>query len=169
MATMPSPDGFGRPGPAWPETAIGLGLLAVAGTVLWQTLQIPVSPLYAKVGPTVFPYLTVAGLAICAGFLILEGLRGGWQPEEEKEIALDWRAVAFVVAGLVANVVLIAPLGFTAASTVLFTLVAYGFGSRKPLRDALIGFAVAIVAYLGFARLLGVNIGAGLVEGLFGG
>ena len=61
------------------------------------------------------------------------------------------------------------PLGFTAASTVLFTLVAYGFGSRKPLRDALLGFAVAIVAYLGFARLLGVNIGAGLVEGLFGG
>ena len=61
------------------------------------------------------------------------------------------------------------PLGFTAASTVLFMLVAYGFGSRKPLRDAAIGFAVAIVAYLGFARLLGVNIGAGLVEGLFGG
>ena len=159
MAAMPSRNGTGRPGPAWPETAIGLGLLGVAGTVLWQTLQIPVSPLYAKVGPTVFPYLTVAGLAICAGFLILEGLRGGWQSEEEKEIALDWRALAFVVAGLVANVALIVPLGFTAASTVLFTLVAYGFGSRKPLRDAL----------LGFARLLGVNIGAGLVEGLFGG
>ena len=83
--------------------------------------------------------------------LIVEGLRGGWQPEEEKEIALDWRSLAFVVAGLVANVALIVPLGFTAASTVLFTLVAYGFGSRKPLRDAPLGFALALVAYLGFA------------------
>lgn len=168
MAARPL-EAAGRTGLAWPETAIGLGLLGVAATVLWQTLQIPVSPLYAKVGPRVFPYLTAAGLAVCAGFLIAAGIRGGWQPEEEGEIALDWRALAFVVAGLAANVALIVPLGFTAASTVLFTLVAYGFGSRKPLRDALLGFAVALVAYLGFARLLGVNIGAGLVEGLFGG
>ena len=156
-------------GPAWPETAIGLGLLALAAVALWQTLSIPVSPLYAKVGPRVFPYLAVAGLALCAGFLIAGGLRGGWQPEEEREIALDKRALAFVAAGLIANVLLIGPLGFTASSTVLFTLVCHGFGSRRPARDALLGFSVALVAYLGFARLLGVNIGAGLIEGWVGG
>jgi putative tricarboxylic transport membrane protein len=99
----------------------------------------------------------------------VQAARGGWQPAEEKEVALDWRALLFVVAGLVANVALIVPLGFTGASTILFVLVAYGFGSRKPLRDAAIGFAVALVAYFGFAKLLGVNIGAGLIEGLLGG
>lgn len=157
-----------RPSLAWPETTIGLGLLAFAGLVLWQTSVIPVSPMYAKVGPTVFPYITAGGLALLAAMMILQGLRGGWQPDDEKEVPVDWRSTLIVVAGLVANVALIGPLGFTAASTVLFTLVAYGFGSRRPLRDAAIGFVFAMISFFGFAKALGVNIGAGFFERLLG-
>ena len=152
------------PRQAMPEFLIGLGLLAVAAAVLWQTGAIPVSPMYSKVGPTVFPYLTAGGLALLAVLLFVEALRGGWQPEDEKEVAVDWRSVAFVAAGLVANVALIKPLGFTAASTVLFVLVAHGFGSRQPLRNALIGLVLSLAAYFGFAKALGVNIGAGSIE-----
>jgi putative tricarboxylic transport membrane protein len=154
---------------AMPELLIGLGLLLFAGVALWQTLAIPVSPMYAKVGPTVFPYITVAGLGVLAVLLIAQALRGGWQPEEEKEVAVDWRAFAFVVAGLVANAALIAPLGFTLASTIMFVLITHGFGSRRPVRDAIIGLLLALVAYFGFAKLLGVDIGAGIVEKLLGG
>jgi putative tricarboxylic transport membrane protein len=159
----------GQVSPAWPEVAIGVGLLAFAAIVLYQIYQIPVSPLYAKVGPRVLPFMTAGGLAILALLLILAGLRGGWQPEEEKAIPPDWRAIGFVVAGLILNVLLIGPLGFTAASTILFVLVAYGFGSRQVLRNAALGFAVSLAAYFGFARALGVNIGAGIVERLLGG
>ena len=67
-------------------------------------------------------------------------------------------------AGLIANVLLIQPLGFTAASVVMFVLVCFGFGSRHPLRDVLIALVLALAAYFGFARALGVNIGAGLIE-----
>ena len=154
---------------AMPEFLIGLGLLGFAGVALWQTLSIPVSPMYAKVGPTIFPYITVAGLALLAIFLIVQALRGGWQPDEEKEVALDWRAFGFVVVGLVANAVLIHPLGFTAASTIMFVLITHGFGSKQPLRDAAIGFLLALASYFGFAKALGVNIGAGLIENLLGG
>jgi putative tricarboxylic transport membrane protein len=153
---------------AWPETFIGVGLLAFAALVLWQTGNMAVSPLYSKVGPRVFPYLTAFGLAVMALMMIVAGLRGGWQPDDEAEVPVEWRSVLIVLAGLVANVLLIVPLGFTAASTVLFTLVAYGFGSRRPLRDAGIGFAVAVVSYFGFAKALGVNIGAGFFERLLG-
>ena len=149
-----------------PEFLIGLGLLACAAVVLWQTLSIPVSPLYSKVGPTVFPYMTTAGLAVLAVLLMVAAVRGGWQPDEEKETPTDWKALAFVAAGLIANVLLIQPLGFTAASVVMFVLVCFGFGSRHPLRDALIALVLALAAYFGFARALGVNIGAGLVENL---
>lgn len=151
------------------EALIGLGLLLFAGLVLWQTLTIPVSPMYAQVGPRVFPYITTTGLAVFAILLLVQAARGGWQPDDEKEVALDWRAVAFVTAGLVANVALIGPLGFSAASTVMFVLVAYGFGSRRPLRDAGIGLVLALAAYFGFAKALGVNIGAGVIENLLGG
>ena len=149
---------------AMPELSIGIGLLACAAAVAWQTLAIPVSPLYSKVGPTVFPYLTMAGMGILSVLLIVAAWRGGWQPEEEKETPTDWKAMAFVAIGLIANLVLIQPLGFTAASVIMFVLICYGFGSRHTLRDALTGLVLALAAYFGFARALGVNIGAGFIE-----
>jgi hypothetical protein len=161
----------GQPAPkriAVPELIIGLGVVGLALLALWQTLSIPVSPMYAKVGPTAFPYLTVTGLALLGVLLVVAAVRGGWQAEEEKETPIDRKGVAFVVAGLLANLVLIQPLGFTAASVIMFVLVCYGFGSRRPLRDAGIGLVLALVAYFGFAKLLGVNIGAGVVERLLG-
>ena len=75
-------------------------------------------------------------------------------------------ALLWVAAGLVLNVLLIVPAGFTLASIILFVCVARGFGSRAILRDACIGAAFALTAYLGFAKTLGINIGSGLVEGV---
>jgi len=149
---------------AIPELLIGIGFLACAGAVLWQTLKIPVSPLYSKVGPTVFPYITTGGMVVLALLLIKAAVEGGWQPEEEKEVATDWKSMGFVVAGLIANLVLIQPLGFTFASAVMFVLVCYGFGSRRPIRDALTGLVLALAAYFGFAKALGVDIGGGMIE-----
>ena len=156
-------------GPAWPETLIGLGLLGVAAVVWWQTGEIRTSPMYAKVGPRIFPYLTAIALGVLAVAMVVAGLRGGWQTEEERDVPVDWRAVFFVGAGLLANVLLIVPAGFTLASVVMFVLVAHGFGSRQPLRDGAIALAFALAAYFGFAKALGVNIGAGIIEKLLGG
>ncbi|MBN8920045.1 MAG: tripartite tricarboxylate transporter TctB family protein, partial [Rhizobiales bacterium] len=115
---------------AWPEIGIGIGMLAFAGAVLWQVYEIPSSPLYAKVGPSIFPFFTAGALAVMGLLVLFEALRGGWQLEEEKEVPVDWKALLFVVAGLVANVALIDYFGFTVSSTVLFVLVAHAFGSR---------------------------------------
>ena len=153
---------------AWPEALIGIALLVFAILVFWSTTQIPVSPLYSKIGPTVFPYITAGGLALFAVILIYQAAQGGWQPDEEKEVGIDWRALGFVSAGLLLNVALIVPLGFILASTGMFVLVAYGFGDRQVVRNAAIGFAIALFAYFGFAKFLGVNIGAGWLEQLLG-
>ena len=153
-----------RAGPAPAETLIGLGLLALAGVVLWQSAAIPTAAIYAKVGPRIFPYLAGGALAVIGAILAVQGLRGGWQPDEEREVALGWRALGLVAAGLLANVLLIVPAGFTASSVVMFVLVARGFGSDRPGRDAAMALVFALVAYFGFARALGVNIGAGPPE-----
>lgn len=153
---------------AVPELLIGTGLLACAAATLWQAATIPVSPMYAKVGPTAFPYAAGVGLAIVALLLVMRAIRGGWQADEEKEVPIDRGALLLVSAGLLANVVLIRPLGFTAASTILFVLVCRGFGSKRILRDLLTGLTLSLVAFFGFAQLLGVNIGAGIIESLLG-
>jgi hypothetical protein len=146
------------------ELLIALAVLAFGGLVYWQTLAIPVSPLYARVGPTVIPTLAALGLLGMGAALLIAALRGGWQAQEERETPVDGVALGWVAAGLVANLVLIGPAGFTLASVVMFTLIARGFGSRRPARDAALGSVFALTAYFGFARALGINIGAGPFE-----
>jgi putative tricarboxylic transport membrane protein len=143
---------------------VALGVLALGAVVLWQTWAIPVSPIYAKVGPTVAPLIAAFGLLAMGAALALSALRGGWQPRDEREASPDRMALGWVTGGLALNVLTIGPLGFTIASILLFTCVARGFGSTRPLRDASIGAVVALLAYLGFAKTLNINIGAGLVE-----
>ena len=150
--------------PAIGETIIGAGVLVLAIVIFWQTMTIPVSPIYAKVGPTVFPMITALGLALLGVLLLFAALTGGWRTEEEKNVTPDRPALLWISAGLVLNVLLISNAGFTIASVILFVCVARGFGSKAIMRDAAIGAAFALVAYFGFAETLGINIGAGIVE-----
>jgi putative tricarboxylic transport membrane protein len=159
-----SEGGASRFRPALGETIIAVGTIVLAVVVFWDTTRIPVSPIYAKVGPTVVPYISALGLGLLGVLLLYSALTGGWQPEEEKEIIPDRAALAWVVAGLALNVLLITYAGFTIASVVLFVCVARGFGSKAILRDAAIGAAFALIAYFGFAQTLGINIGAGFLE-----
>ncbi|MBO0764373.1 MAG: tripartite tricarboxylate transporter TctB family protein [Hyphomicrobiaceae bacterium] len=151
-------------GPAWGDTGVGLAVLVLAGVVGSQTLLIPHNSLYAQVGPTLIPWLAAALLAVLGALLTWRGLRGGWEHEEHG--VLDAWGLCWLLTGLVLNLALIGTAGFIIASTALFVATATAFGSRSTLRDAGIGFALALIAYVGFDRLLGYKIGPGLIEGL---
>lgn len=149
-----------------PEFLLALGIVALGCLAFYETAQIPVSPMYAKVGPTVMAYASSALLLGLGLALAFEAWRGRWtRPPEEADVRLDLRAIAWLLLGLMLNIGLIGPLGFVPASTLLFVCTSLAFGSRRPLRDAAIGLIFAAIAYFGFARLLGINIGAGLLEG----
>lgn len=154
-----------RQQPAWDDVAIGLGVTFLAVIVGWQTTVIPDNAIYATVGPKVIPWLATALLGGMGLALTVAGLRGGWEHEDAGET--DYRALGMLVLALVLNIVLIDRAGFIIASTVLFALIARAFGSRQILRDAAIGFTLALVAYVGFDRVLGYKIGSGLIERLF--
>lgn len=151
-------------GPAWGDTIVGGAILVLAAVVAWQTTLIPTNAIYAQVGPKVIPWIATAMLAGLGALLTLQGLRGGWAHEEHG--ALNLPGLGWLLAGLALNVVLIGVAGFIIASTILFACTALGFGSRNVLRDAAIGFALALVSYVGFDRVLGYKIGSGLIEGL---
>ena len=155
------------------KTAADLGaalfVVALGGVAAWQATVIPTSPIYAQVGPKAVPYLIAAGLLLLGVALTVVALRGGWSDDiEELQDAppANLRALGLLLAGLLANLALIGPFGFTVAATVQFALVAAAFGSRSHLRNLGIAFAVALGAYALFVKLLGVNIGAGVVEAL---
>jgi putative tricarboxylic transport membrane protein len=161
--------------PAWQDTCIGLAVLALAAIVAWQTTIIPENAIYARVGPKVFPWISTVLLAVMGAILTLQGLRGGWEHEEAGEV--DTVSLGWLLLGLLLNLVLIdgmsfggipvAPkAGFIVAGTLLFICTARAFGSAQPLRDGAIGFVLALVAYVGFDRVLGYKIGSGWIEAL---
>lgn len=157
-------DRASRPGASWQDTAVGMAVLLLAAVVAWQTTIIPENAIYAKVGPKLFPWLTAALLAVMGGLLTVSGLCGGW--EHERGGDTDWGSLGWLIAGLLLNVVLISHAGFIIAGIILFVCTARAFGSTQPLRDALIALALAVVAYVGFDRVLGYKIGSGLIERL---
>lgn len=146
------------------ETVIALAVIAFALVTLMQTLAIPVSPLYSRVGPTVAPTLVWIGLGALGLGLLRFAIRGGWQSAEEKEVKPDYMALGWVAAGLLANVSLIRLTGFTVASVIMFTLICRGFGSKRLVRDIGIGLALALIAYFGFSTALRIDIGRGPFE-----
>ena len=146
------------------QVIVACGVLAMAAVAAYQTTLIPVSPIYAKVGPTVFPWMVAGGLGVLGLTLLMQALRNRWGDDLETQGPLDWQALGWLLLGLVLNVALIQFLGFILASLLLFCCVARAFGSRHPLRDALIAIVFSAATYVGFARILGINIGSGLLE-----
>lgn len=142
--------------------AIAAGLAAVAAVIFWQTSQMPVAAVYARVGPTTFPYVIATGLAALSVATAISALRGGF-PEREADNA---GPMLWIIAGLVAQMLLIGFTGFSIATGVLFAFTARGFG-RGPLWLTIpIGVVFAFFIWLIFARLLQLSLPAGPLEAL---
>jgi putative tricarboxylic transport membrane protein len=146
--------------------AIGLGLIAIASVIGFDTMQMQVPPSYARVGPQIFPYIIAIGMAVTGAHIAWKSYRGGDEVIDEVE-PTDWKSVGIIVAGLIAHMNLLKPLGFVPAGLILFMSVAFAFGSRRYGRDALVGFLLVVFAYVGFTYGLGLQLPPGILKGLF--
>lgn len=156
-----------KPG-AVPDLAVGLGVVVLGVLAAWLTWVIPVTPVYAVVGPKLVPAVIAAALVVLGLMLTAAALRGGWSadlPEVAEAGPPNLPALAWLGGGMVLNLVLIEPLGFSIAAAIQFVCTARAFGSTAMLRDAAIALAVSLAAFFLFVEALGVNIGAGLLEG----
>jgi putative tricarboxylic transport membrane protein len=146
---------------------IGLVLLAIAVVIAWNTSQMRIPPTYAKVGPQIFPYLAALALAATGGFFIVQTFSAGREHVTPDTDETDWRALIAISLGFLFEILFIKTLGFVLSASVLFVAVAYGFGSRRYLRDAVIALVLSSSAYFVFTRLLNLQLPAGILEGIF--
>lgn len=154
-----------RLGPA--GLAIGLGLIAIAAVIGFDTARMQVPPTYARVGPNIFPTVVALGLALCGAFVLFRAWRpGAVPPVPAAEGDTDWTAVVLVLAGLIAQIYLLRLVGFVPVAAAVFFCVAFAFGSRSYVRDGLIAIVLAIAVYEGFTRGLGLQLPAGILQGL---
>jgi putative tricarboxylic transport membrane protein len=157
------------------EVALSAGVLALGAMSAAVTAQLPSEGGYAGIGPNFFPALTAGSLILLGAWLLWEALAGGWRnrnpedPAERGEHAFDRGAFGWISAGLFIHMAAIGTAGFVLAGGALFACVARGFGSRRSVRDACLGLAIALGVFLFFVKFLNVNLPAGWLAPVLGG
>ena len=155
--------------PASPQTAIGVGTLAIGAGMAIGATQISSEAGYSGVGPNFLPWLVAAMLMICGALLVREARSGGFRDREEPSGAATghWPGFAWVSAALLLNAALITSIGFILSCMLCFVLAVRGLKSaegRLDLRpralavDAAVGFAIAAPVYWMFTQLLAINL-----------
>ena len=145
------------------HVSIGIAVLALSGFFLAGLSGISGEEGYAGLSPRFVPTLVAIGLAVCGALLTWQGVRGGFRnmPEEDAELPEaphNFKGFLWVAAGLVLNMALIGTLGFVISSSLMMVCVARGYGSRRLVRDALIGLGLTLPMWALFEFLLGINL-----------
>jgi putative tricarboxylic transport membrane protein len=139
------------------EVLLSLVLVFIGAFVVYETRGITETQGYSQVGPRLFPYIIGTGLTLC-----------GWRDvplDQPGHDAPNWMAWAIISGGIVLHMVLIGWAGFVIASTLMYALIARGFSSKRPVRDAAVGLALAVAAYFLFTRALGLRLPPGFLAG----
>ncbi|MEV6267872.1 tripartite tricarboxylate transporter TctB family protein [Kribbella sp. NPDC051936] len=123
------------------------------------------------IGPKPVPIVLGVLLLVVAALYAVDVARGGTGAAEEGEDVdvtspVDWRTVLLLIAAFVVNLVLIEPLGWVISGTVLFWGSAFALGSRHHIRNLVIAVALALITFYAFAIGLGVNLPAGVLQGI---
>ncbi|WP_350278851.1 tripartite tricarboxylate transporter TctB family protein [Kribbella sp. HUAS MG21] len=144
-----------------------VGVLVIADAARLQHIANSNDP----IGPKPVPIVLGVLLLLVAVLYAVDVARGGQGEAEEGEDVdvtspVDWRTVVLLIAAFVLNLALIDPLGWVISGTLLFWGSAFALGSRHHVRNLFIAVGLALVTFYAFAIGLGVNLPAGVLQGI---
>ncbi|MDY0871454.1 tripartite tricarboxylate transporter TctB family protein [Dongia rigui] len=150
----------------WQERGIGLVLLLLGAGIIFGTFSVGALPGQDSLGPRLFP-------ALIGGGLILLGLAhfrpGRSDTREGHADEGHWPSLLWMMGGLVLGVICYKPVGFIPAALAVFVLTARGFAGRWDWRHVVAGLIVALIAFFGFTKGLGLNLPTGILKFMLGG
>jgi putative tricarboxylic transport membrane protein len=143
---------------------IAVGLAVLALVIRIDASRMPAAPAYARIGPEAAPNVVALGLLVLA----VATAFAAWRGQTSKAERADWPPVLIILGGLGGLILIIAfGGGFIVASAVLFAATSRAFGRQALAIDFAIGFILALVTYLAFAKLLALSLPSGPLENLF--
>ena len=156
------------------DTAVALGLIALAGLYWLGADQIRVSSLEGIVGAQAVPKGLAVSLAILAALLVAQDLLrarravGGPAGEEGEVSGLHphLRAGGMLLIGM-GYLAVVATVGYMPAVVGLVLATALYLGQHLSARLVLLAVGLAVLYYLIFVRLLGIPLPPGIWPGLW--
>lgn len=162
---MTGTPGTGRrpDGAAFIIAALLIGLGAV---LFWDAMRLPQDGGYAGVGPASMPRIVGGGLIVLGILTAITGYRDGPRRVPPQRLG----AVGWVLGGLVLQLLLLKPQGFSIAAALLCACTAAAFGKRNLALTLPLGLVFALAIYALFDGVLKLNLPAGWLEtAIFGG
>ncbi|MCO5733799.1 tripartite tricarboxylate transporter TctB family protein [Rhizobium sp. SSA_523] len=149
--------------PDWAALVIAAVLVAIAAVIFMDAARLREVTGYSPVGPGTVPMVIAVMLTLLAIWTVFAAFRGDFPERDRQELP----PVAWVVGGLVAQMLLLNHLGFSIATGILFAATAAGFGKRRIWISLPIGIVLCLIVWLIFAGLLQLSLPAGPLERLF--
>ena len=145
---------------------IAFALAILFGVAAWQVAVIPESLMQMAVGPSLVPAAVVTALGVLALLYGISAVRGRQvdesHAEDQSPLPGARTRLLSLLAGGVAFMALIGPLGFIVPGTLCGMGVARAFDAPLGLKSLVICTAIATCFWLLFAVVLGVGLGPGL-------
>ncbi|WP_244487958.1 tripartite tricarboxylate transporter TctB family protein [Aureimonas sp. Leaf454] len=142
---------------------VSLGLMALSGLVAYEGWRVSARRVVYGLGPGTVPYFVAASLLVLAIGTLIAGIRGTF-PERDKDLPAP---VVWIVAGLVAQLVLLRYAGFSIATGLLFAATAKAMGRGPLWMTVPIGFVLCFVIWVVFTQALNLSLPAGPIEEAF--
>ena len=146
-----------------PPLVIALGLALFGALILWDASRLADLGGYSQVGPATVPKVVGWALIGLAVWTVIAAFKHEF-PERPR---LEAAPFLWVLGGLVAQLVLLFPAGFSIATGLLFALTARGFGYRNLAVSIPVGIALSFAVWVVFSQLLQLHLPSGPLENLF--
>lgn len=141
----------------------------LAAVYLWATSKIPTLALGDPLGPKAFPQMLGIGLLIAAGMLLAEIIRGARNKAAAEEKSEPFRfekhhaVILAIIAGTAAYVFAFERLGYMLSTALYLLVMTHFFNRGRMLMNVLTSVLFAVISYLVFTQVLGVNLARGIV------
>lgn len=151
--------------PDWATLIIAAGLAIAAIVIFRDAARLPQAGGYGGVGPADVPRWIACVLLALAVWSVVAALRDG----AEERAPSAFGPVAWIVAGLLAQLLLLKVAGFSIATGLLFAGAAAGFGRKQFWLTVPVGILLGAAIFVVFGGILQLSLPAGPLERLFGG
>ncbi|MFT4149535.1 MAG: tripartite tricarboxylate transporter TctB family protein [Paracoccaceae bacterium] len=150
----------GKRRPDWAALVVAVILALVAGIIWHDAARLPQNGGYGGVGPADVPRWIAVALALLAVWSAVATFREEPAPRQPQAAA----PVLWLIAGLLLQLLLLKPAGFSIATGILFACSAAAFGRKKLWITLPVGIVFGLVIYAIFGGLLELSLPAGPME-----
>lgn len=147
--------------PNWAALGVAVFLAVFAIVILKDMARLTGAAGYSPVGPTTVPRWIAWGMIALSAATAIQALRGTALAAEPIRTPMS---AIWVVLGLLLQIQLLHPMGFTIATGLMFACVARGYDERRWYISLPVGLILSFLVYAVFSQLLNLSLPAGWLE-----